>query len=105
MSAVLDGLNEIGWALIASGVELDIPKGKNLTSYYARASWSTIGANECKIDESIIDMGLAHFKDKDLKMLGKYVTRTWDRENAANRQIIDYYLKVTLPETGYDYSI
>lgn len=96
LTAVIDSLKEIG-------VALDLPG--SLTSYYARGSWASIGSNKLHYPDSIIDKGLAHSRGKEHKMLKKYVTNEWAEVNDANKAIIEYYFKETLPETVYDYSI
>lgn len=79
--AVNKGLKRIG-------IDLKLELPTNLTSYYARHSWATIAANDCRVPIYVVNKSLAHV-DPDMKMAEKYVKKSWEAIDEANRAVLD----------------
>ena len=72
------GLNRIG-------IELELPM--SLTTYWARHSWATIAANDCRIDDSIIQKCLNH-SVAELKTTRIYIRNDWSIIDEANSKVL-----------------
>lgn len=65
-----------------------------LSSYYARHTWATIAANDCRISDSDIGLALNHVGiDKSLKVTRGYISRDWSKIDTFNRQVLDFVKK------------
>jgi integrase len=68
------------------GEAMGLPR--SLGSYYARHSWATIAANDCRIDETIVKKALNH-SDPSLKITRIYIKKDWTIIDEANRKVLD----------------
>lgn len=59
-----------------------------LTFYSARHSFATIAYNDCGIDKYIVHSALNHVP-QEMKITDIYIKRTFDKENEANRKVLD----------------
>jgi len=60
----------------------------NLTFYAARHSFATIAYNDCGIDKYIVHSMLNHVP-QEMKITDVYIRRTFDKENEANKLVLD----------------
>ena len=72
---------------------------EELTTYYARHTWSTIGRNRAGVSVDDIDLSLNHV-DQAKKMADVYIEKDWSLIDAANRKIIDYLNSLPTPESN-----
>lgn len=87
--AVNNGLKDIA----------DLVGEEELTTYYARHTWSTIGRNRAGVSVDDIDLSLNHV-DQAKKMADVYIEKDWSLIDAANRKIIDYLNSLPAPESN-----
>lgn len=74
---------------IGEELQLKLPEGKPLTTYFARHSWAQI-AVQADISTDVVDMALDHFlKDKSGQSLKHYVKIDYEKINTANRVVLD----------------
>lgn len=83
----------IGCKQLAS--ELKLPS--NLSTYFARHTWSTIASVDCGIPDNDIGIALNHVGDSDdrdksksLKVTRGYIGRTWEKIDKIHRQVLDF---------------
>ncbi len=70
-----------GLKVVGAAVGID-----DLEFYYARHSWATLAANDCRIPIDIVDEALAHV---DNRMAKVYIKKDWTRIYEANRKVLD----------------
>lgn len=75
--------------------ELELPS--NLSTYFARHTWSTIASIDCGIPDSDIGIALNHVgdaddrdKSKSLKVTRGYIGRTWEKIDKVHGQVLDF---------------
>lgn len=61
---------------------------EGLTFYAARHSFATIAYNDCAVDKYIVHSALNHVP-KEMKITDIYIKRTFNKENEANKKVID----------------
>ena len=61
---------------------------ENLTFYAARHSFATIAYNDCGIDKYVVHSMLNHVP-QEMKITDVYIKRTFEKENEANRKVLD----------------
>lgn len=61
----------------------------DLEFYAARHTWATIAANDAGVDKYTVHMGLNHV-DEGMRVTDIYIRKSWDRIDAANRQVLDW---------------
>lgn len=60
----------------------------NLTFYAARHSFATIAYNDCGIDKYVVHSMLNHVP-QEMKITDVYIRKTFDKENEANKKVLD----------------
>ena len=73
----------------AIGKMIDVP---DLTFYSARHSFATIAYNDCGVDKYVVHSALNHVS-KEMKITDVYIKRTFDKENEANKKVLDLLFK------------
>ena len=66
--------------------ELKFPE--NITTYFMRHSWATIGRNVCRISKDDIHFALNH-SDPEMKITDLYIETDWSIIDDANRKVLD----------------
>lgn len=61
---------------------------EKLTFYAARHSFATIAYNDCGIDKYIVHSMLNHVP-QEMKITDVYIKRTFEKENEANKKVLD----------------
>ena len=61
---------------------------ENLTFYAARHSFATIAYNDCGIDKYVVHSMLNHVP-QEMKITDVYIRKTFDKENEANKKVLD----------------
>lgn len=72
-----------GLKIIGRAVGVD-----DLEFYYARHSWATLAANDCKISVDLVDECLAHAEHSSIAKK-HYIKKDWTRIFEANRKVLD----------------
>ena len=83
------GLDQFRWLLRRYMKKLGEMVGvDNLTFYSARHSFATIAYNDCGVDKYVVHAALNHVS-REMRITDVYIRRTFEKENEANRKVID----------------
>lgn len=77
--------------MVCNTLRLRIPKTlgwEPFTFYSARHSFATIAYNDCGLDKYVVHSMLNHVSN-DMRITDVYIRRSFDRENEANKRILD----------------
>lgn len=66
--------------------------GEEVTFYSARHSFATIAYNDCGVDKYVVHSALNHVS-REMKITDVYIRRTFDKENEANKKVLDLLFK------------
>jgi integrase len=84
LKAVNVGLKQVCEAINKDKVKIE----EDVSTYYARGSWSTIARNNCKVPKEDIHFALNH-SDPSMKVTDLYIEEDFSIIDRANRKVID----------------